>query len=114
MNVSTSDNSPTPRPPQGSATAERSASAEDPAAEPEAVSPVMPAAGSNRIPQLAGVNPHVYVAPKMMTRRRSRSKVYGIGTMVFIAIAAAGYFGFRSYIYGDDGPPVPVLDDLGG
>jgi len=32
---------------------------------------------------------------------------------VFVVVSVGGYFGFRSYIYGDDAPPVPVLDELG-
>ena len=40
--------------------------------------------------------------------------MYTIGAVVFLVISIVGYIGFRSYIYGDDAPPVPVLDDLGG
>ena len=116
MNVTTPDSSPLPPPPPEGRTAGPHAAAAAPAAEPSAAerpaeSPVMPAAGSNRIPQLAGANPQTYVAPKM--ERRSRSKVYGLGAVFFIVVSVAGYFGFRSYIYGEDAPPVPVLDDLG-
>lgn len=111
MNVSTSDNSPLPPPSSGAIAAESPAAAEGQVAEPRAAMPVMPAAGSNRLPQLTGANPQAYVAPKVAGR--SRSRVYGIGAIVFISIALAGYFGFRSYIYGDDAPPLPVLDDLG-
>ena len=83
-----------------------------PVAEP--IAPVMPVAQPNRMPQLAGSQANVYVPPTKPRPRVSRSKVYGIAAVVFLVISIAGYIGFRSYIYGDDAPPVPVLDDLGG
>lgn len=83
-----------------------------PAAEP--IAPVMPVARSNRMPQLAGAEAQVYVPPRVARARMSRSKVYGIGAVLFLVISVAGYIGFRSYIYGDDAPPLPVVDDLGG
>lgn len=46
--------------------------------------------------------------------RWSRTRKYTIGAIVFLLISAAGYIGFREYIYGDDAPPIPVLDDLTG
>ena len=83
-----------------------------PAAEP--VAPVMPVAQSNRMPHLAGTQAKMYVPPTASRPRMSRSRIYGIGAVLFVVISVAGYIGFRSYIYGDDAPPVPVLDDLGG
>ncbi len=46
--------------------------------------------------------------------RPRRTRWYTIGVVVFVVVSVGGYFGFRSYIYGDDAPPVPVLDELGG
>lgn len=112
MDVSTSENSPLPPPSLGA----QPATPNEPVAtrDPElTVNPTMPAAHSNRMPQLAGATARPYVAPKSAAARRSRTKVYAIGTMIFLAISVAGYIGFRSYIYGDDAPPLPVLDDLG-
>lgn len=83
-----------------------------PAPEPTVPLPTVPAAHSNLMPQMAGATAQPYVAPKPPVARRSRTKVYAIGTLIFLTISIAGYIGFRSYIYGDDAPPVPVLDDL--
>ena len=46
--------------------------------------------------------------------RSGRSRWYTVGVVVFVIVSVGGYFGFRAYIYGEDAPPVPVLDDLGG
>lgn len=74
--------------------------------------PIMPAARPNVIPHTTDAKP-TYVPPPLGRSRRSRAKTYTIGAIIFLAISIAGYIGFRSYIYGDDAPPVPVLDDLG-
>lgn len=85
-----------------------------PSAPEQSVAPIMPQAGSNARPHVAGAAPAAYVAPPAARRRRSRTRVYTIGAVVFLALSIAGYIGFRQYIYGDDAPPVPVLDDIGG
>lgn len=46
--------------------------------------------------------------------RSNRSRVFTISVVLAVIVSVAGYIGFRSYIYGDDAPPIPVLDDLGG
>lgn len=74
--------------------------------------PIMPVARPNVIPHTTDAKP-TYVPPPSGRSRRSRTKTYTIGAIIFLAISVAGYIGFRSYIYGDDAPPVPVLDDLG-
>lgn len=74
--------------------------------------PNLPQAGSNTIPHRAGTAPTPYVAPPVQRATRSRTRVYTIGTIVFVVLSIGGYIGFREYIYGDDAPPVPVLDDL--
>lgn len=83
--------------------------------------PIIPPARPHPLPELAErpeIAPKAAVAQTHGTstrrrRPRSRSRVYVISTIVFLAISAAGYVGFRAYIYGDDAPPIPVLDDLG-
>lgn len=54
-----------------------------------------------------------FEAPRQRPRW-SRTRKYTIGAIAFLLISAAGYVGFREYIYGDDAPPIPVLDDLTG
>jgi len=83
-----------------------------PVAATPSASPIMPKASSNSRPHIAGVTPTAYVPPPAGRSRRRRTRVYTVGVAVFLAICVAGYLGFRSYIYGDDAPPVPVLDDL--
>ncbi len=112
MDASTPQNPPLPPPPQGAVPAPAQESVAARAPEPT-ISPSMPAAHSNRMPQMAGATAQPYVPPKPERAERSRTKVYALGTVIFLAISIAGYIGFRSYIYGDDAPPVPVLDDLG-
>jgi hypothetical protein len=85
-----------------------------PSASTASATPIMPQAASNARPHVAGATPAAYVAPPAERRGRSRTRVYTISAVVFLVISIAGYIGFRSYIYGDDAPPVPVLDDLGG
>ena len=96
----------------------QSSSLPPPSAAVPSAAPIMPVAESNAKPHVAGAAPSsapgTYVAPRPEKRRRSRTRVYTIGTLLFLAVSVAGYIGFRSYIYGDDAPPVPVLDDLGG
>jgi hypothetical protein len=46
--------------------------------------------------------------------RSGRSRWYKVGVVVFVVTSVGGYFGLRTYIYGEDAPPIPVLDDLGG
>lgn len=70
-----------------------------------------PAEHAAFIPQAAVA--HTSVNARKRRRPRSRGRVYVISTIVFLAISAAGYVGFRAYIYGDDAPPIPVFDDLG-
>jgi hypothetical protein len=74
--------------------------------------PIAPPTGSNRTPHLAG-DPITAFVPPPARHQRSRTRVYTVGAVVFVVISVACYIGFRSYIYGDDAPPVPVLDDLG-
>jgi hypothetical protein len=71
----------------------------------------MPTAHSNAIPHTTDRSSTAYVAPAPARRRRSRTRVYTIGAFVFLAISIGGYIGFRAYIYGDNAPPIPVLDD---
>ena len=113
MDVSTSGNSPLPPPPSGASPDEPQPPAAPLVPEPSMSSPTIPAAQSNRLPQMAGVTARPYVAPKPAAVRRSRTKVYTIGAVFFLLVSVAGYIGFRSYIYGDEAPPIPVLDDLG-
>lgn len=79
----------------------------------EPVAPTMPAAQPNLVPHVArqaGDRPApVTAAPPR--RGPSRAKVYGIAAAVFLVLSVIGYFGFREYIYGDDAPPIPVLDE---
>ncbi len=46
--------------------------------------------------------------------RPRRTGWYTIGVVVFVVVSVGGYFGFRAYIYGDDAPSIPVIDELGG
>ncbi len=112
--MSSPDQLPPPPPPTDAASAVGRPSAAAQGADAETAAPVMPAARSNRMPQLAGANAQVYEPPKARRARRSRSRIYGIGAVIFIGITVVGYLGFRSYIYGDDAPPIPVIDDLSG
>lgn len=52
-------------------------------------------------------------APVARTRS-GRSRWYTVGVLVFVVTSVGGYFGIRAYIYGEDAPPIPVLDDLVG
>jgi len=75
--------------------------------------PIVPQARSNATPYVAGSAPTVdYTPPRAPRKGWSRTRLYTVGAVVFLAISVAGYIGFRSYIYGDDAPPVPVLDDF--
>lgn len=90
----------------------------DVAAAPAAVtnSPTMrPAAASPRPAraEVAQVVTPEFKAPRQR-QKWSRSRKYTIGAIVFLLISAAGYVGFREYIYGDDAPPIPFVDDLSG
>lgn len=78
-----------------------------------AAQPAMPAAQPNLRPHVAGqAGDRPAPAPAAPPRRGpSRAKVYGIAAAVLVVISAIGYFGFREYIYGEDAPPIPVLDD---
>jgi len=97
-------------------TSPQASSLPPPSAATPSAAPLMPSAGSNAKPHVAGAapTPTNYVAPVAGKRRRSRTRIYTISALLFLAVSVAGYIGFRSYIYGDDAPPVPVLDDLGG
>jgi hypothetical protein len=46
--------------------------------------------------------------------RPGRSRWYTFGALLFVVVSVGGYLGFRAYVYGDDAPPIPLLDDLGG
>ncbi len=111
VDVSTPGNSPLPPPGSGASPEGHQAPPAPRAHEPATTAPTMPAAQSNRMPQMAGATAQPYVAPKPAAVRRSHAKVYTIGAVIFLLVSVAGYIGFRSYIYGDDAPPIPVLDD---
>lgn len=86
-----------------------------PAAAPD-VAPAVPASASNLRPSVARMGAERAAAelaapPRVRVRSRSRSRVYVIGATIFLVISLAGYIGLRAYIYGDDAPPIPVLDE---
>ena len=43
----------------------------------------------------------------------SRSRVFAIGAVVTVIACIVGYLGLREYIYGDDAPSIPLIDDGG-
>ena len=45
--------------------------------------------------------------------RSGRSGWYTVGVVVFVVTSVGGYFGLRAYVYGEDAPPIPLLDELG-
>ncbi len=40
--------------------------------------------------------------------------MFTIGAVLTVVFSVVGYLVLRAYIYGDDAPPIPVFDGLGG
>ncbi len=40
--------------------------------------------------------------------------MFTVGAVLAVIFSVVGYLVFRTYIYGDDAPPIPVFDGLGG